>query len=832
MCIVILSSALIRRRTERKDIVLLLHFTVAMHWVTVTVVMWWLSQLDARQSFSTDDDDDCEDNVPEDCYFRSNFCGWLEHNWTRYTPGKYAVLENRKSSGYIKSKVRCVSSPISHCLKFRFYLEKSYENTLNVSIMWPRNKTELLLWTYSTNTRWINAAVPVVTESSFALIIRGRRQNVRTNTQIGVDGIKYERHGCTLIPSPDGVKCENDVPKDCYFGSDFCGWKEKNWTRHTNAKYAFLDDGKPSGHITSKVRCVKTPSSHCLKFKFYLQTNIESTLDVSIAWPHNKSESLLWTYSTKASWKDAAVPVESESNFALIIRARSQQSSGNRHMRVDNIGYKMNKNRCTVIPHSAKPPGATTTELPTTSARPTSKMTTTTTSVTTATTTTREISTNRPTHFTTPVPTTSPATGKSVNSSALNRSTDDVTAETTGKIVGVVVAVIVVAVIATIVFLVLRRKHTPLLAMCSTKTKTNTQQIGSHNKAFYSEEQQYPEINSHSKNPTYTNDTADSASRVNSELFNNDYSVIRDVGADDVTSSAFQPMTSLHCKAHVLYSMHQVNRDSNTHVPSTDANPYDVVDDDVCQARVSSQEVEYNNLAIDKSHETGTSSRCLESSNPKSDSSKSANSMVKSIVPEDALYQNTKECSLSHPSNVDNDETKGAEAGKRGRGGDDREIEGDYYNVDKTPATNNDLEEATSVYHILEEDRENCSRPTSTGGVYHVLEPVTASTESGEHATDVYHILEETGAQNPTEKQIPSEDCPKEDPSLSEGGKGDYHMLDFQKGRGGDVAGDSGDEMGQTYSHLNEAGEDTYSELSREKKRKVVDGDYSLVTLD
>ena len=57
------------------------------------------------------------------------------------------------------------------------------------------------------------------------------------------------------------------------------------------------------------------------------------------------------------------------------------------------------------------------------------------------------------------------------------------------------------------------------------------------------------------------------------------------------------------------------------------------------------------------------------------------------------------------------------------------------------------------------------------------------------------------------------------------GGQGDYNSLGLDGKRS--VPQGSQEESGQMYSHLNEGGEDSHHATNRERRREIIDGDYS-----
>lgn len=133
-----------------------------------------------------------------------------------------------------------------------------------------------------------------------------------------------------------------------------------------------------------------------------------------------------------------------------------------------------------------------------------------------------------------------------------------------------------------------------------------------------------------------------------------------------------------------------------------------------------------------------------------------------------------------------------------------------------------------NAYHnsAFNSDGENITGLNLTG-VYHILEPGAAAVDPSERTTGQRRTTE---TRNPIDNSISSRECAHQGTAVPNRAEDDYNSLDFEKKLGAAGVGDvSEGQMDQTYSHLNEVDEDTYDELSREKKREVVDGVYSRV---
>ena len=147
----------------------------------------------------------------------------------------------------------------------------------------------------------------------------------------------------------------------------------------------------------------------------------------------------------------------------------------------------------------------------------------------------------------------------------------------------------------------------------------------------------------------------------------------------------------------------------------------------------------------------------------------------------------------------------------------------------------------TGVYHCLEEDPE-IQGPQGGTGLYHCLEedPETQKPRYGStpyiqeqdpamtayrQTASVYDIPKCQRTKNP-EKCHYVPDAAQNPPSDSQ--DGDYNSLDFNgKSFAAERREDAPDKV---YSHLNGGDEDAYSGVDRERRREVIDGDYSHIS--
>ena len=150
-------------------------------------------------------------------------------------------------------------------------------------------------------------------------------------------------------------------------------------------------------------------------------------------------------------------------------------------------------------------------------------------------------------------------------------------------------------------------------------------------------------------------------------------------------------------------------------------------------------------------------------------------------------------------------------------------------------------------YELGDEPAEFSPKQAAENNVYNHIHPGTR--ERGEHgsvsassvspATGDYSRLvspEVKAAREPGASETPGLYCNVDTPvrntqrpaTTTYGGQAeDYNSLDFD-GKSNAEASTDADKY-QVYSHLNEGDEDAYNEVDREKRREVIDGDYSHV---
>ena len=181
-----------------------------------------------------------------------------------------------------------------------------------------------------------------------------------------------------------------------------------------------------------------------------------------------------------------------------------------------------------------------------------------------------------------------------------------------------------------------------------------------------------------------------------------------------------------------------------------------------------------------------------------------------------------------------------------------------YHCLEEDPETQGP-QGGTGLYHCLEEDPET-QGPQGGTGLYHCLEedPETQGPEGG---TGLYHCLEDPETQKPRYGSTPY--IQEQDPAMtayrqtasvydvpksqrtknpekchyvpdaaqnptSDSQDGDYNSLDFN---GKSFAAERREYTpDKVYSHLNGGDEDAYSQVDRERRREVIDGDYSHIS--
>ena len=307
-----------------------------------------------------------------------------------------------------------------------------------------------------------------------------------------------------------------------------------------------------------------------------------------------------------------------------------------------------------------------------------------------------------------------------------------------------------------------------------------------------------------------------------SKLSTDQYSVIRDTD-NDGSSSVIPPLTFLYCEAKARHAKENISENPIS-------NPYEV-NDDLDNARGTG---EYTKLDFGRNGqgECGPTSDGDSLYTPLDHSSSSARSSLASRKDEaTGVYHDLEEDPSSQtpcqeaPAQKPHDPAAG------------------IYHVQEEDATSPTPQRAEGLYHILENPPSD-EPSVAAAAVYHILEGHSEPQEPGRGGerghvreaaptmkprdgdADVYHVLERDSAGEPPSPgmQRHSEDP---DTTLDSGSKAEYNSLSFDRKSSAQVGDD--EDTDKVYSHLNEGDEDAYTEVDRQKRREVIDGDYSRI---
>ena len=154
-----------------------------------------------------------------------------------------------------------------------------------------------------------------------------------------------------------------------------------------------------------------------------------------------------------------------------------------------------------------------------------------------------------------------------------------------------------------------------------------------------------------------------------------------------------------------------------------------------------------------------------------------------------------------------------------------QQAEGGLYHNLEEPQSEKPNIAAEGLYHVLE-DNSTPQEPGSGGeggGLYHTLEKLSVM-EPQDGDTGVYHVLEADSARKPPSCGT---ECRSMEPdtALGSGSMAEYNSLNFDRKRSVPKGGN--EDTDKVYSHLNDGDEDAYNEVDRQKRREVIDGDYS-----
>ena len=683
-----------------------------------------------------------------------------------------------------------------------------------------------------------------------------------------------------LFTSVNASGCQEDVPT-VYTSEDGClDWKCHNW-RQSKKGYVYLANGTLSGYLESRLICA-TVSKSCLKFQFWLKETVTYTLSVYLSRPDEKFYLLQWSYSRETKWMNATVPLVSGLNFTINITASREKAKDGKKIRIRNIVYV--RSACEIGPPEAAPSAVASTDR-----QPMTTPTTLMTKAANANTTIRTTPTPMTTHIS--ISTSNSGASGTLNSSALDGSSEqDKSPGSVAKIVGIVVAVVIVFTAGLLAFIFIRRKRFTLFkTWFGDMDKEDDNFKACHNNAYSLEteaviknENDREEQNTADTAPSYVN-SSDNAASGFSQFSTEEYSVIRDHGSDDWLS-AFEPRTSLYSVVQARSHTAQVNPKKPGAVYCAE-NPYKINDDPDNAQRPSEStsngqytKLDFSTKGLD---EYGSASageaQCtpLDPAVTRPVFAGSTETRANRHLEEDSASQASREgkwsgrlheeipsaesrCreagvlhSLRRDYNTQVPRRTGEEDGSDPNPGlatlensNDPTATGDYHVLEEDSISRipqqaegglyHNLEEpqsekpniaAEGLYHVLE-DNSTPQEPGSGGeggGLYHTLEKLSIM-EPQDGDTGVYHVLEADSARKPPSCGT---ECRSMEPdtALGSGSMAEYNSLNFDRKRSVPKGGN--EDTDKVYSHLNDGDEDVYNEVDRQKRREVIDGDYS-----
>ena len=417
-----------------------------------------------------------------------------------------------------------------------------------------------------------------------------------------------------------GQDCLPDGPSDCDFepgpvAGKFCGWERNHWRRRgrRREKYAYLNSSTDSS-LESSLVCATGDSPHCLQFDFYISDSDSHNLSVVIAWPHNDSTEQLWHSDADADWEHVAVPISSNFNFSIHLRARREINNNDKKIRIDNITYTDSP-----CEGPTTPPALTTSSTAplTTSASATTPATSTRTVTTTTVLPTQTSVSLRPeltpTHVH-PADTTSQARQSTSSTAAAFAASGGPSGDSPTVIAVVVTVVVLVAAGFIVVFVIVRRKGLLCWRYRGDSKPDRLHSVERVNHAYCGPVPEdvtdtgYSAINCGS-NVTPPSKRHDDVRTMTSQATNNHYSVIREV---DESDAAFQLRTSLYSQAQLLTSAtRHPNVSPEQDEEGVNDDPYELSDEqaDVTSAQQASpqDDDDYKHLCFTRRGQPGVS---------------------------------------------------------------------------------------------------------------------------------------------------------------------------------------------------------------------------------
>ena len=598
--------------------------------------------------------------------------------------------------------------------------------------------------------------------------------------------------------------CKEGGPGDCSFNDSFsiCNWRATNWSI-TPGTNAYLLYNVTRGRIYSPKACPTNETWHYITFEYclgWLSGNKLSLIMRAFGPISHPYKSVVTFYSLEcAQFQTARVRVQSQYPFKLIFAALRNSSTriGLKNFQYDKQQSTTDHTLISMIPERTSPN-------PTSATRPPIQITS-------------SITTTSPIQIMSLIPTTS-TTSKPANVSDANKMTSS-TAKNTITIVGAVVAVVVVIGVGILVFMLFRRNKIHFWKTLFKDRKPKKTPPGHvSQKVAYSTATADPGnagcAQMESAHPNHDYDRLDTTTSPQpSEDY---YSVIRNHDAESPAHGPSMPQNS------TLNEPRKPGRASpSKRRDSSDDSPYEIKDDAAgFDPQQPSRSGDHKSLRSNTSGQLG------------GPASVAADYSLLRSADKDTTVIGGGAAGVYHCLEADREARSSLEQRQSGTGL--------YHCLEGDPATEGPQGE-TGVYLHLEEDPE-IQGPQGGTGVYHCLEedPETQKPRYGStpyiqeqgpamtayrQTTSVYDVPKSQRTRNP-EKCHYVPDAAQNPTSDSR--DGDYNSLDFNgKSFAAERREDAPDKV---YSHLNGGDEDAYSEVDRERRREVIDGDYSHVS--
>lgn len=411
-------------------------------------------------------------------------------------------------------------------------------------------------------------------------------------------------------------------------------------------------------------------------------------------------------------------------------------------------------------------------------------------------------------------------------------------------IVAVVLAVLAVASVGLLAFFVIRRKQFTCSKMPGGDKTKDVGIKACHNQVYMlgiedeTDSEKHTRMTTESLTASSINDP-DNAKVRWSQLSADQYSVIKETNNDE-SSSAFRPLTSVSC---VSQARHTTTRS----IPENpDNNPSEINDnrDNAQRTQEATRNGEYTKLAFGTKGQDGHDTTSEDDTQYTPPGPSRARPIFAESGSTGVYHDLKKDDSSRTPRQTEErgchilgepptEKLNGPATGVYYMLEEDstvlppQQAEVDLYHILEEPPSEKRNVEAASLHRVLEDNFTPQEQGDGGGELYHILEEaLTMEAQVGD--TSVYHVLEEVvagelsspGTMQRHLKKSHNTCVPLNDESAAE-----YSSLDFDGKSSAQER--SGEDTDKVYSHLNEGDEDTYNEVDREKRREVIDGDYS-----